>query len=249
MNEGTGRVPFFSRKRGTMRETVSHSWRWRGRKVWMSLLASAVLIAALGTLALASIPDPDGTIHACYTKAGTLRVIDADTQTCIPSETELTWNQEGPQGPEGPEGPPGSQDVNLVGSTFGWGASPGDPADQEILNFGGLILNATCNEAGILLEVDTDVPGGPILQFVGANDGAPLHIRDASLAIGEDVVIPVGSGATTGTFSFGVGTSSLSGVGRQVSATLQAWGGGQAFGGQDCVIQGIAWREPDPPEE
>ena len=75
-------------------------------------------LAVLGISALvgigaasAAIPDSgDGEIHACRANiGGQLRVIDAESgSSCIPNETELVWNQEGPQGVQGPVGPQGA---------------------------------------------------------------------------------------------------------------------------------------------
>jgi len=51
---------------------------------------------------MAAIPDSSGVIHACRSSNnGSLRVIDSANQTCKAGETELTWNQTGPQGPVG----------------------------------------------------------------------------------------------------------------------------------------------------
>ncbi len=68
-------------------------------------LAAGVLVAVAGSagFALASIPDANGVIHACYDKRGRLSVIDADAgQACKHNQTPLNWNQAGPQGPPGP---------------------------------------------------------------------------------------------------------------------------------------------------
>lgn len=84
-------------------------------------------IAVWGT-ALAAIPDAGGVIHGCYLKVdGGLRVIDTEAgQTCRSAETELAWNQTGPQGPQGepgphgpkgpqgPEGPQGPRDLKVL---------------------------------------------------------------------------------------------------------------------------------------
>lgn len=81
-----------------------------------------------GALAAASVPDPNGVIHACVdvTHNGTVTtpdlshgpnvtIIDPGAgQRCIPpdgtvpNQQEITWNQTGPQGPVGAPGAPGS---------------------------------------------------------------------------------------------------------------------------------------------
>jgi len=82
------------------------------------VVGSVGLVLVVGGVALASIPDQNGVIHACYRNSnGQLRVIDNATQTCSSGETALTWNQtgpaglQGPVGPTGPEGLPGSEIV------------------------------------------------------------------------------------------------------------------------------------------
>ncbi len=92
---------------------------------WKAALLLAVGAAGGGAaLAVASVPDGNGVIHACVTlqagstlpatTPGNIRVIDAPTQACNtapaggpPPERELTWNQTGPQGPPGTPGAPG----------------------------------------------------------------------------------------------------------------------------------------------
>lgn len=70
-------------------------------------------IAAAGALAAgayATIPDAAGVIHTCYSKAtGTWRPIDPPSERCKAGETQLDFNQRGPQGPVGPQGPTGPQ--------------------------------------------------------------------------------------------------------------------------------------------
>jgi hypothetical protein len=47
-------------------------------------------------------------INGCYkTQNGQLRVIDPATGHCLPSETAISWNQNGPTGSQGPTGPRG----------------------------------------------------------------------------------------------------------------------------------------------
>ena len=74
------------------------------------LIAGATVALAVGSIAVAAIPD-GGVIHGCYDKAsGLLRVTDADTKKpkeCTTSEAALDWTQQGPQGPQGPIGPQG----------------------------------------------------------------------------------------------------------------------------------------------
>jgi hypothetical protein len=88
----------------------------------------AVVIAAGGGIAFATIPDSAGVIHGCYLKApgaggiakGTLRVIDTDaSENCTASENSLDWNQTGPQGPPGAQGSQGPQGAQGTQGTIG----------------------------------------------------------------------------------------------------------------------------------
>lgn len=71
------------------------------------LAAGVLVLAALGgfaAVASAVIPGADGTIHACYLQEnGQLRVVDAGA-TCRPSESPLSWAQQGPPGEPGQSG-------------------------------------------------------------------------------------------------------------------------------------------------
>jgi hypothetical protein len=60
-----------------------------------TVIALTALVVALGGVAYATIPDSNGTIHACYRKgSGNLRVVESATE-CHSSESALAWNQEG----------------------------------------------------------------------------------------------------------------------------------------------------------
>lgn len=71
------------------------------------VLISVILVLALFFIGLgfvqAAIPDTSGVIHGCYKNSnGSLRIFDDAVDACSSNETELTWNQTGPQGPPGP---------------------------------------------------------------------------------------------------------------------------------------------------
>src|SRR4051794_6426311 len=85
--------------------------RLRSRRLWLGLAAVAALTLGAG-VALGSIPDSGGVIHACYKGNGDLRVIDVaaakqNDRECKHEETALDWNQRGPAGPAGAAGPKG----------------------------------------------------------------------------------------------------------------------------------------------
>src|SRR5215467_1291060 len=73
--------------------------------------AAALALVAGGTAAGAAIAGPvggDGTIHGCYDRTGSVKVIDASA-TCPKGYTLLNWSQTGPNGPAGATGPAGPQ--------------------------------------------------------------------------------------------------------------------------------------------
>jgi type VI secretion system secreted protein Hcp len=106
----------------------------RGRLVRVAL-PTVVALGVGSAVTVAAIPSSDGTITACYASletdtsnvdgvevpAGNLRIIDPShapdakgstfASTCGPSETKITWNQQGPTGPTGPAGPAGAGGV------------------------------------------------------------------------------------------------------------------------------------------
>lgn len=80
------------------------------RKRVLSIMGIAVGVAVVGgSVAYASVPDPTGSVDACYsTVTGQLRIIDtAKTPKCLILENPLSWQQGGPQGPQGAVGPKG----------------------------------------------------------------------------------------------------------------------------------------------
>jgi hypothetical protein len=88
-------------------------------------LVGAGAMAAVGSVAYATIPDStSGVIHSCYSQSlGTWRPIDYPTQKCKSGETQLDFNQRGPQGPTGPAGPAGKDGVSITSTSL----AQGDP--------------------------------------------------------------------------------------------------------------------------
>jgi hypothetical protein len=105
--------------------------------------AALIAVAAAGggaALAVASVPDSSGEIHACVqelngtplTNAGNIRIIDPSAnpaQTCLAApaggtgEVPISWNQVGLQGPAGSTGATGAQGppgrvITIAGQTF-----------------------------------------------------------------------------------------------------------------------------------
>lgn len=81
---------------------------WLRRPSLMTFALVGLLIAVSG-LASASVPSASGVITGCYSKDGSLRVIDAEAgQQCSNKEKTLPWSQTGPQGIPGIPGRPGA---------------------------------------------------------------------------------------------------------------------------------------------
>lgn len=136
-----------------------------------ALVAGVVSIAAVigSTMALASIPDADGVIHACYQKKTDhqLRVIDSAEQACHHNEVALSWSRTGPAGPQGPQGPQG--DIGPQGSAGPQGAQgPTGPQGET----------GPAGPQGLSGPIGPTGPEGP----AGAPGAAGLEVVSASTA-------------------------------------------------------------------
>src|SRR5215469_13010899 len=86
------------------------------KKYAYGIIGGVVVLGGVGVgTAYASIPDSGGVIHGCYKPQGNgsnapLGVIDTALSNghCPSGDTELTWNQTGPQGPQGVTGATGA---------------------------------------------------------------------------------------------------------------------------------------------
>lgn len=75
----------------------------------MKRAVGVVLSVCMVVCAVSVCDAQQGVIHACYKKEnGQLRVVGA-SQSCLASETALSWNAVGPQGPQGEQGLAGPQ--------------------------------------------------------------------------------------------------------------------------------------------
>lgn len=81
----------------------------KGWKRWAMAVPLAGAAAAVGAVASAAVPGPDGVIHACLNREGEVRIVDPAREQCRRHERSVSWNQVGPQGPAGPQGAPGPQ--------------------------------------------------------------------------------------------------------------------------------------------
>src|SRR5262245_61466878 len=106
------------------------------RKWKAAAVATAVVVVCGTGVAFAAIPDGSGVIHGCYSASGSkatngaqLNILDNASASCSKGQTEVTWNQTGPQGLTGPQGPTGPQGATgPQGSTGpqGQGGAKGD---------------------------------------------------------------------------------------------------------------------------
>jgi uncharacterized membrane protein len=78
--------------------------------------AVGAAFAVVAGVAYVTVPDSAGVIHGCYSVNGVkgqggtaLSIVDSDVTTCAKGQSEITWNQVGPEGPAGPQGPVGPQ--------------------------------------------------------------------------------------------------------------------------------------------
>jgi hypothetical protein len=162
-----------------------------GSKPWRIGVAAGVLVAVAGStgFAVASIPDSNGVIHACYVKGvGVLRVIDTDAgQHCASFEFPVNWNQTGPQGPAGPTGPAGpspfaayadggnQQPVNCPPNyqPVSWNLSPtAGIADPPLVRSSQFNLGSP---TGVIIDVFGD-PGTYGLQLLCQLGGTPVYL-------------------------------------------------------------------------
>ena len=142
-------------------------------------LTALVLSAAGG--AVAAIPDSPGEeIHVCYDAAAAIKhksgaelsIIDkaANQEGCDRKETELTFNQRGPQGPQGIQGPKGDTgeqgpkgDIGAQGPKGDVGAQgpKGDKGDPGTIVAYTARLDATSvNQGPSKTVLAKDVPAG-----------------------------------------------------------------------------------------
>ena len=169
-------------------------------------LIGALVLASVGGVAWATIPDSSGVIHGCYQKDnGQLRVIDPSSSkdknasSCRKEETPLDWSQTGPQGPAGPQGP--------VGPSDGYVARPADatltltPATIGTLTLpaGSYVIGATAR------AVDTNLQGTVVCDLTSTDTSTETQStmgtfgdinHRASLAMSDATTLATGGTVT-----------------------------------------------------
>ena len=80
-------------------------------------------VAAILTLAPSPTSAQTTTVNACIGPTGQMRLLGSNQgpQTCLRSETTITWNVQGIQGATGPQGPEGA--TGATGATGAAGAT------------------------------------------------------------------------------------------------------------------------------
>jgi hypothetical protein len=202
-----------------------------GRRGLVLLGVAAASLAVAGGIAYATIPDNGGTYHACMlNNVGTIRIIDPALQSgsllqhCTKLETEIAFDQkgpqglqgiqgekgdkgdpgaQGPQGDQGPVGPAGPSDV-YTGSGNGGFARAG-VGNYVVVSSMTLPAGSYLFQASTLVENDGDF-GAPLVArcqivapgFVGSSLAADLPARTTTNPFVRDWIPMIAAGTTTG---------------------------------------------------
>jgi hypothetical protein len=124
-------------------------------------LAAATIGGAV--MVVATIPDPSGVIHGCYSRSGgNVRVIDDSVTGCKTGETALAWSVQGPQGPQGPAGPKG--DTGATGATGDTGPTgPRGPSDGFFTNNDKKFVAVNIPTSGGVTVIALPLPAGAFI--------------------------------------------------------------------------------------
>lgn len=176
-------------------------------KKWTMGGAAVLAVVAIGTAA-GAIPTGN-VIDGCYqTQNGMLRVIDAATDACRPSEEALAWNVQGPKGdkgdqgekgdtgPQGPQGPEGLQGQRGPQGPQGPKGDKGDAGPAGSASHAHFARNGTARLSGPpQFLAGTGVPAGSyvILASVDvANYDGDYQTIACTLSTGQSSQVRVG---------------------------------------------------------
>jgi hypothetical protein len=156
-------------------------------RVEAGLLLAAGAAGGAAAVAVASVPDSNGMIHACYqaTAVGStvpaatnaLRIIDpAAGQTCNTvgpagprNEVPIAWNQQGPPGQQGPQGPQGKSVTIAGGNT---------------LTIGGSVVTVGA-PSGVTINTPPVGPGSPPIGSATVSGLGSFNVLSVSLGSGN----------------------------------------------------------------
>jgi type VI protein secretion system component Hcp len=184
------------------------------------LLVVAGAIGGGAAFAVASVPDANNVIHACYqvtTSSGTvapspangnIRIIDpAAGQSCspgvpgqVPAESALNWNVTGPAGPAGPAGPTGA--AGGTGAAGSPGASVTIPAGNTLTLPGGGVVRVG-NIAGTVAPLPLHLtPRGVGTVTFGSGSSAITSTIESFAAAAKNNIGSQSTGAGAGKVAF-----------------------------------------------
>jgi hypothetical protein len=128
----------------------------RAKTLGLLLIGTLVMAVSGIGVAVASIPDSGGVIHACYKKSthGEMHLVNSASD-CNPSEKAIQWNQTGPAGPPGPPGPPGTPGSSFLAGSSGTQLSNGNNGG----GCGGFIGVGNCAFSQDLVEQVVPISG------------------------------------------------------------------------------------------
>lgn len=185
-----------------------------GRAGIAAVAALAGFTLGLGGMAVASIPDANGVIHACYLKkGGALRLIDRPSHHCHQDENHIKWNVRGRQGPSGVVAianfDPGETDVNTSSTP----AFAGTPATVTVTNRRTTALVTATLDLGstngtVLANLEVCYQGSGATVFT-AGRVQPDFTGDAGAYYAQTISGAIGN-LRAGTYKVGICTDSES---------------------------------------
>jgi type VI secretion system Hcp family effector len=199
-------------------------WERIGRFGRATVLLAVGLAGGATALAVASVPDSSGVVHACYAvttsgtatvpvpTAGNLRIIDPSAgQVCATTsslgagpgnERTLDWNTQGPAGQQGPAGPTGPSGTPGTPGQTGPAGPPTTVAAGHTLTISGGQVITVGGASGVTIAQPPISTGGAIGEvFIGTGKSA-LTFNIVALGLtNPDTSLQSGSGGGAGKVS------------------------------------------------
>ena len=205
--------------------------RLRGISPSMAI-ALLALVIAIGGVAVASIPGPDGAIQGCYDNStGALRVIDPGAgRSCAVDETALSWNQKGPQGPKGDPAPVPQANFGSDGKV--------EPSDlpKNFRSKPGRLSRSKIKKLAALGS-----KGEPTVAFQGVRSGLfGVPTKDDLFPTVARVEVPAGKYMAIATATLVAGETSLLGAGNALCTLMVGTGSDERlFEGDPVVLTAV----------